>query len=909
MADDIRSIVLRFTGEDDSAKSSIEAVVALLAEVAGMDVDADVNVATAGAEADIAKIVSALELLRGLDVEVDVDINEKGFNATVPQLIRALRGLSQEGNQASAPLSKFQRVLQTFGIATGAADGGVEELTSTIGNLNINLPGMLGRLNAVSGAAFLLAASIGTVLVAALGALIASLAEAAAGLGALAIAFGAALGPAVLLVVAVVQRLTAVWQAFKAQDQEQLAAQQRRIQGNAQEVASQQAREQAAEQLKRAQADLGNAAAQAYRQMEDAAEAAKDAVLDLERVQLSQEEAALSIKESQYELKKFREELGLTGKEFDGIFDKFTDVAFDPSKLNKELAKVKLPGTGEGDELRLQRLILNIRDARLREKDAIDGVHDATVKKTRADAENARFVQQGINASPQYVSALRAVADAHRAVAKAASNQGMIAAQSKALALTENLSGAEQHLLTVLRKIVDAFKAAFGPALDAIIEGIAGGLDKVAGKLPQLAGPFRLLGRTMGAAIAKILDALTRPKVINALISFAGVAAELVGPLTDLFLSLADILLNIAKAALPFILPLVKSVAEWFARLGNSTGDMDSMFSIISGLVGQFMTWWDVLKSFGNVFLAFLDVAAPGGKSLAQSLADGANALAGWLRSKEGQEAVRDFLETAVPLVKSLVKFFFRFLTFLLALGEAVGPILKPMIDLIGLALQGWAGLLHMIAHITRLIGEAADWVIDQVLKIIKWFGSQLGAFSLVVEKWPKAILDAFKDAWEWLKKLPGRFIDLGKKIVEGVIKGIKSLADKLKDTMVSVITAPVKKVGDFFHIGSPSKLTEAMGEDIVKGMMQGLQRARGALEKAVTASLTTPVISPMVDAARIAPSLTAAAALADVGGDTFIDRQEINTIAAGGGLTDPRAHASQLARELARGARRGRRR
>lgn len=864
MADEVRRLVIQFTGESEQAKSDIAGMLALLAEFDHVDATADANVATAGAEADLAKIFALLAILDDSDVDIETSFD-------------------------TSKISLGTRLLQAFGIQTGNADKGVEEFSSAISRLNVNLPGMLGRLNLVSGAAFVLALAIGVTLVGALGALVASLGAALAGLAALAAGFAAALGPAVLLVIGVVQRLAAVWKVLQAEDQAQLQQDQARIEGNKQVVTALNQRHEAYIQLRRAAAEVSVAETAALRDIEDAAQRATDAILGLERAQLGQKEAALGIDRAKLELKKFIASMKVGQKEASALFDKFTDVAFDPTKLNKALGKVKVPGATsldrEESELHLKELILGVQDARLREKEATNSVTHAVTEKTRAEEEHLKFMKQGINASPRYIAALRAQADAHRAVKNAQKgvvDARTVAGQAKVQAMTEQLSEKEKILLGILRKLRETFKQVFGPGVEAIILGIAGALGLVNKRIKPLRSAFTTLGTAIGLAIVTLTDQLTSPENIQAFQNFALAAAQMVGPLTSIFGSLLTIFLNIATVALPLILPLLNSVASSFANLATNTGDMENMRNIIGVLVEHFMAWWDVFKTLGEAFLQFLIIAAPFGLELAQALGRIAHHLLEFVNSEEGRQQIQDFLAVAVPFALRLARFFGQFVLFLARVGEIAAPILGPLLDLMSTMLGISTRLLGIFVKLSEAIGELLTVFTDTVGNILT------------------SLADFVSD-----------FVKIGVDWVAGIIKGIASKAKELLDKAGDIGKDVLDKLKHPWKILSPSKVTEGYGVNLVEGLIKGIEGASKRLAMAAEVSLQAPILDPLQVARRTAPHAAAAALGAGgiaSGGDTFIEKQDINLITAGGGNPDEKTAASRISRELQKSARKGRR-
>lgn len=861
MADDIKSVLLRFTGDSDDAEGDIVALMSLLAALDGVDVDAEAHVATASGKKNVLELMAALSVLDNTDVNVDVQFNEGHLERQNRLLSLLSRGWLNLGDT-------------------------VEGVGGQMGHLVVRFGPLHGALNLTNVAVLAVAAALAVTLVGALGAVVASLAAAVAGIAALATALAAALGPAVLLAVAVIARLAAIWKVLKQEEQAQLQEQQKQIQGEQTRVASMERRAAAAEQLKRAQEDLGRAAAAAYLEMENAAEDATDAILALERAQLSEEQAALNIRQSKFELKKFREELKLTGKEIDTTFNKFTDVAFDPSKLNKELGKIKTPegkGISEENQLKLEQLILDVRDARLSEKEATDAVSDAVRNKTRAEQRHLEFVQKGIKASPQYVSALRAVEDAHKAVAVAAKDPAISAALAMAQAQADKLSDKERVLLGILRQVKKDFTDTFGPATDAIITGIGGGILIISKRVRGLKRQFTTLGETIAGSIVAAADQLTSDQMLANFKAFIEGATILVPPFTQILVSLFTILANIANAALPFLVVMVNRVAGAFSGWADSSSDISRIRDIIAVLVQHFLAWWNVFKVFGALFLEFFRQAAPFGLQIANAIAKAAQGMLDWMKSEKGRAEIKQFLETAVPFAGKLATAIGKIVLFLVRVGEIAAPILGPLITLFGTLLDINTKLLHVVGQISKVIGDVAQFFADIVNDI-------LGTLASFIDN----------------------FVQIGVDWVAGIIKGIGKEAKKLLDKAAGIGKDVLHALSHPWEIGSPSRVTEGYAKNLVEGLIKGMEGAAGKLSTAVDMHLVAPVLdtgSLMAPAGKAAGKAAAATAGGGGSGDIIIEKQTIDMgQVAGGGLADPRAAGVQLLAELTRSARRVRR-
>lgn len=174
-----------------SASASLDELKARLAEFSADDATAEVNVQIAKALADCAALQAELDRIDGENVTVDVDVR---------------RGVAE---RVGALSSQVERLGAT---ANQTAGGGLGRLVSGFFDADIGA----GRFSASLGSILEFGPPIVAVIVAIVGqlaAMVASAASAAAGVGALAVAFGAALIPGILLGIGAIAR-------FKAESEE-----------------------------------------------------------------------------------------------------------------------------------------------------------------------------------------------------------------------------------------------------------------------------------------------------------------------------------------------------------------------------------------------------------------------------------------------------------------------------------------------------------------------------------------------------------------------------------------------------------------------------------------------------------------------------------------------------------------
>jgi hypothetical protein len=536
-----RKPILRIGGDPSEARAAVRKLRDDVQQFKTESGEARLKVQTDVAEAKIAAVKERLERL--------------GRQEATPAVKIRMERAFLELDRLEAKLERLDHKDVNIGIggAIGSALAGVSGAASGLLGMLPGVGSAIGSIGAESAAA----APLLLLLVAAVAALAASLGAAVVGLGALAVALAAAFGPIIAVAIGAITRLVAIFQALHQQHTNTAASAQRVAAAHDQVTAATQA-------VANAQDNLRTQTTAAYQAWQDSIEAVKDDLRDVEHAQLGITDASLSLREAQQALKDFRTQAG-AGAGLDGLFRKLTDVNFKGS-ISGALSNA-VPGLSGDDELKLERLILNVKEAKLHEKDATDALHDSNVKLSRDRQTEAKFAQQGISAYPGYTSAVQGLATAQRQLATAQRNSlSAAAAQQGALA---KLSPVEQRLARTIGVFRDLLSHAFGPAINAVLDGVNRGLQIFAATLtdPRIKSALTDLGRAMGNAFIVFASALSTPQMRGLFVELITGAARLVRILsTRVFVDLLQIFMQIATAAMPALVGLFSSLADTLDR-------------------------------------------------------------------------------------------------------------------------------------------------------------------------------------------------------------------------------------------------------------------------------------------------------------------------------------------------------
>ena len=150
----------------------------------------------------------------------------------------------------------------------------------------------------------------------------------------------------------------------------------------------------------------------------------------------------------------------------------------------------------------------------------------------------------------------------------------------------------------------------------------------------------------------------------------------------------------------------------------------------------------------------------------------------------------------------------------------------------------------------------AFDAVVGAVRTAINWITANwplllailTGPFGLAVGQ----IIRHFDTIVDFVRGLPGRIVaalgnlgnllyDLGRQMIEGLIRGITSKAGDIGGAIGGIVQGGINKAKGILGIGSPSKVFAAMGHQIGEGLVVGIESMVPAVGAAFDDLLAPP--------------------------------------------------------------------
>jgi phage-related minor tail protein len=171
-------------------------------------------------------------------------------------------------------------------------------------------------------------------------------------------------------------------------------------------------------------------------------------------------------------------------------------------------------------------------------------------------------------------------------------------------------------------------------------------------------------------------------------------------------------------------------------------------------------------------------------------------------------------------ILMALAPVFTTMITLASLLGIGIGAIASPVLIVIG--------VIAALIAVGVLLYQNWDSIMEWGKKLLKSISDSFSKMAAAGKKFMGNLLEDIKRIW-------GNVMDfftgidlkqIGKDIINGLIKGITSMADKVAETAKNIANGIGDKIKGILKLGSPSRLLMEMGEDTGKGLKIGLENS-----------------------------------------------------------------------------------
>lgn len=196
------------------------------------------------------------------------------------------------------------------------------------------------------------------------------------------------------------------------------------------------------------------------------------------------------------------------------------------------------------------------------------------------------------------------------------------------------------------------------------------------------------------------------------------------------------------------------------------------------------------------------------------------------------------------------------------AFQEFVNEIFPIMETSLPYLIKAWDGL---IALLKSPEFHVAMRIIAELLGAMIFLGARLA--DVIFNKSLPAIVQLFDifyyysgKFYEFISALPDKVYKLGSEIIQGLINGLKSKWEELKNLVEDIANSILNKIQNPLQIESPSKKTEWLGKMTARGFYEGMRKENEEYGNpnsfAPVINFNNPVVREENDIARIAKAV-----------------------------------------------------
>ena len=370
------------------------------------------------------------------------------------------------------------------------------------------------------------------------------------------------------------------------------------------------------------------------------------------------------------------------------------------------------------------------------------------------------------------------------------------------------------NMQTALTGVKNNMMSQFLPGISQVMNGLSSVFSGDQGGVANITAGLQSVVQNI-TALAPTFFSLAS-NIVNSLLSgFAPMVPQLV---SSLFGFIQTGLLTLAELT-PQLTPVISEGLK-----GVSAALMTCLPVLISGLLDmtkELVTWLasgDNVKVFVDGVLQLISTTASG-------LADALPILIPAIVNSIGQIAQSLTDPNNVKMIVNAT---------LQIVGAVVVALVKALPEIGGVIVKLGTNVLGLLKELGGSI----------VSKIGPWFSSVLSNIGTFVA-------DIFKK----LGELPGKALEIGKNLIQGLIDGVKKLASKAVDTVKNVGKSLVSGIKGVLGIHSPSKVFEALGVNTAEGYIIGYTDTMSDFEADAVGEMNglTASMSAQIDAYGVA--------------------------------------------------------
>lgn len=387
----------------------------------------------------------------------------------------------------------------------------------------------------------------------------------------------------------------------------------------------------------------------------------------------------------------------------------------------------------------------------------------------------------------------------------------------------EILGGAIKDLMTTLQPVTDALGRFFGAIGDFI---------------SKHAETFKTILKVIGIALGAIVVA---PLVIafGALVAVIKVLTAVIGFVIKHFETIKKVVLIIL--AIVFA-PLIIAIGLLVVAFKAIVWVVQQVWNV---LVTAFNAIWAVVSFvFNGIMLLWNTILAPVFNAIIFIIS---SLFQIWVAIWTGIfTVVWTIISTIAQIIAVIFMGIFNFIlnTFLIPIANFFAAIFAAIWNtvttvfnaiwgfIVGVATGIWNVITSVFNAIAGFIGSVFAWIRDNIISPIQQAYNKIAG---IVGNIKDAIVGGIKKAIDGVVGFVGDAINAGKNLIDGIVKGVGNAKDAVVNKIKEICQGALNAVKSFFGIHSPSRVMADMGNFMMQGLQNGVERAGDAVVNAAT--------------------------------------------------------------------------
>lgn len=412
----------------------------------------------------------------------------------------------------------------------------------------------------------------------------------------------------------------------------------------------------------------------------------------------------------------------------------------------------------------------------------------------------------------------------------------------------QDMQGIFSQLATTLQPLFDALGKVFG-AIGSFISKHSQVFINILKVIGIVIGAIVLapLAIAIGAVIAGI-------KLLSIVLGFVNKHFETIKKVVGVILAVvfAPLIIAIGAVVLAFkaIVFVVQTLWQVFTFVFNA------IWAVVSFVFNAIMLLWNTILS--PVFNAIIFILT----SLFQI----------WWSIFSGiLSIVTTIISTIAQIIFVVLQALWNFIynnflkpigSFFAAVFMGIWNVIKWVFDTIVGAITWYVNfILSIVTSVFNAVWGFVKWAWNGIKNaIIDPIAAAVSAVWNKITGIKDAVVDGVNAAWNWIKGKFNDFVNVGRDLINGLVNGIGNAKDAVVNKVKDICAGALDSVKKFFGIKSPSRVMATMGDYLMQGFTNGIDRAGGAVVSAaemVADKVTTGISASIGNVANGAKKIT----------------------------------------------------